>query len=311
MKALASILFFQALIFADDAYMGTNGGNIFPQKATRIEMARESVSIDLEKGGGSVKCKFWFVNRGASDTVYVGFPDVQINVAGYTETAKDFKTWVNGRSVEVKRDSILDTSDPTDSSKNSWYVWKAFFPKDDTTVIENRYFGLWGGSYCEKSFAYIIGTGNSWNGPIGKGRVVFNYGNLLSSLFVGKGVWKDKDDLLPEYYEDSAVYEFSHYAPKDGERLDVWFSSYWGNVDSTSCPGFYIPIDSLGNKDEIVDELFARQGHIFKSKSIQKKYAAKRWYKPRRPLKLAELPQDIQNYIVRLKSGKNRLVGEK
>jgi hypothetical protein len=258
MKAYILTLLFTTMIYADDAYMGTNGGNIYPQKASHIEMAKESVTIDLEKGGGIVKCKFWFVNKGPSDTIYVGFPDVQIHIAGYTEPAKNFKTWVNGQSVEVKRDSILDTSDPSDTLKDSWYVWKAFFPKNDTTIIENQYFGLWGGSYCEKSFAYIIGTGNSWSGPIGKGRVVFNYVNLLSSIFIGKGIWKDKDDLIPKYYEDSAVYELANYTPKNGERLDVWFSSYWANMDSTSCPGFYIPIDSLRNKDEIVNELFAR-----------------------------------------------------
>lgn len=310
MKALLLTLFIPFLIFANDSYMGTDGGNIFPKKASDIRMLREAISIDLEKGGGLVNCKFWFVNNGASDSIYVGFPDVQINPASMSEPAKDFKAWVGGMQVEVKRDSLIEPIDSIDTLKNSWYFWKAFFPKGDTILIENQYFGLWGGSYCEKCFSYIIGTGNSWSGPIGEGSIVFHHGNLLSSLFIGNRNWSSPGDLVPNYFEDSTVYEFSNYTPKVGERLNIWFSSYWGNMDSTSCPGFYIPIDSLFHKDEIINELFARHGHVFKSKALRNRYSSKKWYRPKKGMKLTDLPPAVQSYIVNLKSGKDRMMSK-
>lgn len=289
---------------ANDSYLGTDGGNIYPQKSTHIRMVREKITIDLMKEGGEVDCQFWFVNEGETDTVIVGFPDVEISPSSANEAAKNFQTWVNQKSVPVFRDSIQEVVDSSDTLKTSWYYWKAYFKKQDTTVIQNKYFGVWGGSYCEKRFNYIIGTGNKWLGPIGSGRIVFHHGNLLSSLFVGKGFWRDSLDLKPTYFEDSTVYEFHDYTPRNRENVDLWFSSYWKNLNDTSCPGFYIPTDSLKRKTEMVNELFARSGHVFASKKLNEKFQRKPWYKPIKPLKLTDLEKNMQHYIRNLKEKK-------
>jgi hypothetical protein len=302
------LLIFQGALLANDSYLGTDAGNIYPQKSTNIQMLKEVVNINLEKEGGMVHCRFWFLNRGISDTIFVGFPDFYINPAQTSEPAKNFKAWVNGNPARVQRDSLNEIVDSDDTAKSSWYYWKAYFPKDDTTIIENQYYGVWGGSYCEKRFSYIIGTGNKWNGPILNGRVVFHHGSLLSSLFVANNFLLEPGDLRPKHYEDSTVYEFSNYRPKDNERLDLWISSYWKNGDSTNCPGYFIPTDRLKQKDEMINELYARQGHIFKSKTLQAKYSSKAWYKPDKTLSLSDLPKNIQYYIMNLKSGKNKLM---
>jgi len=300
-KTIIAIMFMVATAVCNDSYLGTQGGIIYPQKSTSISMLKENVSITLSKAGGDVYCKFWLLNKGKNDTVIVGFPDKKINPAGYNETAQSFLSYVNGKNVSVNKDSLMEFYDE-DTVKESWYYWKVFFPMGDTIVIENKYSGLWGGSYCEKQFEYIIGTGNKWAGPIGNGRIVFHHGNLLSSLFIEKSIWKDTNDLKPIYYTDSTVYEFSNYTPRENETIDVWFSSYWNNVNGMKCPGFYIRPDSLKNKREMVNELFARCGNVFTNKSLQEFYLKQAWYTPKRKLSLEDLPMDIKTYIINLKA---------
>jgi hypothetical protein len=285
----------------NDSYLGTQGGTIYPQKSNSISMVKENVSIILSRTGGNVYCKFWLLNKGNDDTVIVGFPDKKINPAGYNESAQSFVTYVNGKQVSVRRDSLLEFY-TGDTIKESWYYWKVHFPTNDTVFIENKYSGLWGGSYCEKKFEYIIGTGNKWAEPIGHGRIVFHHGNLLSTLFIGKSILKDTNDLKPTYYTDSTVYEFSNYTPKDHETVDLWFSSYWDNLKGQKCPGFYIRPDTLKFKREMVNELFARCGNVFTNKELQGYYLKQAWYKPIGKLTLEELPINIKTYIINLKA---------
>ena len=72
---------------------------------------------------------------------------------------------------------------------NYWYAWEMTFASEDTVIVENDYVALWGGSNSDtKDFAYMFGTGGSWHGPIGYGRIVVDHSEVASGNFCRRAV---------------------------------------------------------------------------------------------------------------------------
>jgi hypothetical protein len=285
MKTFLVIITLALSLCADDSYLGGVGGNIFGEEQSEsIQMVREIVWINLTKSGGHVKCKFWFYNKDTIvHNVSVGFPNFKFSPSGGTDSLTNFICKVNGKlENEIgKTKCATFYSDTNALVEKDWFTWNVEFKNNDTTIIENEYNGKWGGTICERAFVYTIGTGSTWNGPIGEARIVFYHQNLASKNFViTDSIWAHRK---PMYFDDSTVYEFNNYKPRRNEEVEIWFHSYWDfgdkRVKDIKCPGFYGHVKSAEQARLMRNEIFARHGYIFKDLELSKYFKKTSWYK--------------------------------
>jgi hypothetical protein len=303
-------------IFADDAILGSEGGNVFLSKSEDIQMVKEVVRINMEKDKCRVHCKFWFYNQAKSDiNAFVGFPNYYISPAISPLPITEFTCHVNGKPVQVDEKREIDTlsvASGADSSEaiNDWFSWPTTFPAGDTTIIENDYVGKWGLSPHDlRTFDYLLGTGRSWNGPIIDGTIIVDHSQIASSNFVFASS-TDTNAISITVWNDSSVFRFRNLMPKSDERIVVEVICFWDNADAN---GFGAPIlnaDGIWYKDRyretifelmkekgldpqnMINEIYARRGYIFSNAKLQDYFSHTSWYKPNKNFS----PQDFSMY---------------
>jgi hypothetical protein len=192
-----------------------------------------------------------------------------------------------------------------------WYTWNVSFEPGATVLVENTYYGDWGGRVdLTYNFEYLIGTAQTWLGTIGNGRVVFDYTNLASSLFLGTTYYSDNtlpEGLTRKIFPDSTVFSYENYLPDWEEVLSVrflWISNsglYEGNWDFEANPylsrqdfDFNFPKAKLRL---MRNEIFARHGYIFKDQDLQAYFAGKSWYRKDETFDFNELGR-MEQYLV-------------
>lgn len=274
------------LVFADDSFMGSTGGNVFPSKSRTIKMVREYVVLKLEKDGYTTKCTFWFYNKGKDIDAVVGFPDYLDIVSGGTLPLSNFTCRVNGAPQKVAlKEEVFSADDPVEA--RFWFSWHSHFKSHDTTVIENEYAGKYGGfNYLDAEEAvYIIGTGRSWYGAIGYGRIVFDHSDLATTNFTFSSF--DKSRIKMTDMIDSTVLEFNNLIPNKDESVGISVYNIWEdrqdfgtNLQKESLElQFKVQIEAKGSPQFLINEIYARHGYIFKNDSIQNFYRQRGWYK--------------------------------
>lgn len=160
------------------------GSNIEPAQATKVQMAAESVLIDVlsVKGKGvsalpiaAVTAKFTMRNAGdADETMTVRFPisdpsGLGDGFGGQPEI-DNIVVKVNGKIVPTR---VITTPNPA-GEKEPPIKWAAFdvtFPKGRDTKIEVSYILQSTGYMPYGAFKYILETGAGWDGPIGEGEI--------------------------------------------------------------------------------------------------------------------------------------------
>lgn len=160
------------------------GSNIEPGQQTRVQMAAESVLIEVlnVKGKGvsalplaAVTARFTMRNAGdADETMTVRFPisDPSGMGDGYGEQPEidNITVKVNGKLVPTH---VITTPSPA-GEKDPPIKWAAFdvtFPKGRDTKIEVGYILQSTGYMPYGAFKYILETGAGWDGPIGEGEI--------------------------------------------------------------------------------------------------------------------------------------------
>ncbi len=160
------------------------GSNIEPGQQTRVQMAAESVLIEVlnVKGKGvsalplaAVTARFTMRNAGdADETMTVRFPisDPSGMGDGYGGQPEidNITVKVNGKLVPTH---IITTPNPA-GEKDPPIKWAAFdvtFPKGRDTKIEVGYILQSTGYMPYGAFKYILETGAGWDGPIGEGEI--------------------------------------------------------------------------------------------------------------------------------------------
>lgn len=160
------------------------GSNIEPAQATRVQMAAESVLIDVlsVKGKGvsalplaAVTAKFTMRNAGdADETMTVRFPisdpsGMGDGFGGQPEI-DNIVVKVNGKIVPTR---VITSPNPA-GEKEPPIKWAAFdvtFPKGRDSKIEVSYILQSTGYMPYGAFKYILETGAGWDGPIGEGEI--------------------------------------------------------------------------------------------------------------------------------------------
>lgn len=320
--AFLILLFTMTDLKADDAFLGTRSGNVFPIiRNETIRMVKEEIRIVMDYDSCKVFCKFWFQNLGSKEeNVFMGFPDYFEDVAGNSRALRNFTCNVN--SIKTDFDKMTQTTQyESDTLKqaveyNKWYCWTTHFEPKETILVENTYVGDWGGSIdgtC--GFEYLIGTAQTWCNTIGSGEVTFDYSKIASDLFVDTTYYSYstlRPGMKRTIHKDSTVYSFNDYLPKWNETLSLNLICYWkspyGEVDKNLVE--YPFKDRYEWRDKNLskqtlrlmrNEIYARHGYIFKDIELQNYFSKQSWYKPDKSFEVQRISKFESAFIKYLK----------
>ncbi len=185
---------------ADDGGIAWGGSPKLLSTHPSVSMQSEVIRITLNNDTETVDCNFVFKNNGMATTVRMGFPDGAdgtMDAEEEVDTQADpnwrkkpmqplftsFKSWVNG--VPTKTTLIR-----ADEPGNYWHAKSVFFPQSSTRIVRDLYtlpvggsiMGSGSGSFSEAS--YILHTGASWHGPIGRIEVDVTFNTTVGAKTV-------------------------------------------------------------------------------------------------------------------------------
>jgi hypothetical protein len=157
---------------ADDAAFSVVGSAGTFVKNNQIRMVSEDVRIDLSNAGIHVVATFWFRNEGKRTDVTMAFPEDNETEQGRVVITK-FLSTVDGRSVKVKRTPAGGKS----PFKSAW-VKRVHFRARQTRRVVAEYWAKHGdiGDYIVDD--YVLQTGASWKGKIGRATITVDWSKL-------------------------------------------------------------------------------------------------------------------------------------
>lgn len=238
---------FPMTVSADDGTLGGTGITVFPIFDTEVEMEEEIIDIVVRDGCSYVTCQFFFHNTGESTDLLVGFPTqypggYESQEALDTEMAEEyfdemyvtqlnwFRTFVDGERVRVsvKKGLVPEGNNTEELYFPQWYTWRMHFAANERIKVVNKYWmeNSFGGESTEW-ISYILRSGATWKGPIGKitVRMQLEDYDLSDTSFPG---------MPPTYIEENGtiVWEAEDLEPLDD--ADVWtidtpYSQFGGN----------------------------------------------------------------------------------
>lgn len=178
------------LASANDTALSTGGAPKALRSHLSICMVSEVVRLDVGEDKVWVDCTFTFENTSRrSVTVRMGFPDIgygaldpdeerryqdRWRVSGPESTFDRFDSWVDGQKVPT---NLFRSDRPGEF----WHIKTVRFPGLGRRIVRDRYiqhigFGPVGVSANRFGFAaraaYILHTGSSWHGRIGRSEVI-------------------------------------------------------------------------------------------------------------------------------------------
>jgi hypothetical protein len=157
---------------ADDGAMYGVGGSLALMKGhPTVRMVSEEVKIRLPEA--EVEAQFVLRNEGPATWVTIGFPETGggADFPGTDQSSfTGFRSTVDGKPVRVSR--VIESRGGGMSDYHFWWVKRVHFARGQTRVVVNRYTGELGfDSGGHRSFTYVLKTGASWKGSIGRARI--------------------------------------------------------------------------------------------------------------------------------------------
>jgi hypothetical protein len=178
---LLSIVFGEAAC-ADDGGISFGGSPHLLKGHSSVSMQSEVVQIEIYKKVIKVDCKFVFHNSGPASTVRMGFPDQGVGAAepyqgdpvpigpGLKATFLSYDSYVDGKKVPTK---LV----PTNDRSLYWHTKTVTFKAKSDCIIRDVYTLPPGAQVTSENGMYqqtyyILHTGASWHGPIGKAEII-------------------------------------------------------------------------------------------------------------------------------------------
>ncbi len=170
---------------ADDGSVETVGGAVRLMKShSSIRMVSETVKVRVTPSLAEVDCQFVMRNEGPTDTVLVGFPDGDMGPymgGGEEYEIEGFRSWVDGEEAKCQRVPASEAQ-VAPSAVGSWWTKLVVFPAGAVRRIRNHYAvsPSWHPRLLEseadsiagdRTFRYILWTGASWKGVIGRAEI--------------------------------------------------------------------------------------------------------------------------------------------
>jgi hypothetical protein len=168
-----------AIAEPNDGWVGYGGAPKLMKGHPTVRLVDERVVLYIKKKTKVVDCSFVFKNEGPATTVRMGFPDQDSSYDVEGEQQKStfnyFRSYVDGKRYGTKF--------TLGERGNGWQVKHVPFARGQSRRIRNVYevalgrgnMGGIGGSVHYAS--YILETGASWKGKIGKTEIVVVFGS--------------------------------------------------------------------------------------------------------------------------------------
>lgn len=225
MRIATCVVTFWALMAAsaaaDDGVFEGSGGTVVLSRTDNVRMVAEEVVFDLtEPDVIHVSCVFVVVNEGPEDRLFVGFPDYWPSPDDDSQRAdgrsaiSDLVIMVDGLRVATRAVPVDDAPGVigplmgTNASYNQAHIWECAFAPGQTRVLRTEYRHVYSGSTSASHvLSYVLRTGASWKGPIGKVVVRIKRGAMRL-----KCPWYPRDWILDgdEYVWTSAELDPDH-----------------------------------------------------------------------------------------------------
>jgi hypothetical protein len=203
----------------DSAVVGV-GGVIKPMKNhPSIVLRSHVVKIKLTPEYADVDCTFVLHNTGKATSVLIGFPesgggDIVVPKMGF----RYFRSYVDGKRVQVRVQEQRRDVDPGGYFR--WYLKRVRFGAGQTRVIRNVYRAPLGAiSTGHNFFDYILTTGASWKGKIGRSDIIVELSGLKHVVDL---------EIRPEGYRrvgNRIVWRLENYEPK--ENIFIMFFQHY------------------------------------------------------------------------------------
>lgn len=203
------VLAFSTLALADDGWVGPAGGSVrLMYGHPSIRMVSERVNIVLPKG--IVTATFVFKNEGKPTTVLMGFPEAGSGGLKRLKTDTNFRwfrSYVDGKRVQVTRvpELGIGANDAHGDEYKVWWTKKVAFRRGQTRRVTCQYSAaVGGGIYGDRFFEYVLHSGASWKGTIGKALVTVDFRDIgrLSQVEFEPGVWVRRGKRATTFLRD-------------------------------------------------------------------------------------------------------------
>jgi len=181
---LAALPFMPPLACADDGGISFGGNPHLMKGHATVSMKNEVVKMDVKDKVIKVDCIFVFHNSGPACTVRMGFPDQGLGAAepyqgdpvptrNLKATFLTYDSWVDGKKVPTK---LI----PTNDRALYWHTKTVTFKGNSDCTIRDVYTLPPGGQVTNENGLYqqtyyVLHTGASWHGPIGRAEVIVNF----------------------------------------------------------------------------------------------------------------------------------------
>jgi hypothetical protein len=208
----------------DSAVVGI-GGVIKPmENHPSIVLRSHMVKVKITPEYADVDCTFVLHNTGKATRVLIGFPesgggDIVVPKMGF----EYFRSYVDGKRVQVRVQEQRRDVDPGGYFR--WYLKRVRFGAGQTRVIRNVYRAPLGAiSTGHDFFDYILTTGASWKGKIGRSDIIVELSGLKHVVDL---------EIRPEGYRrvgNRIVWRLENYEPKENIFI-MFFQHYRLNAD--------------------------------------------------------------------------------
>ena len=196
--------------FANDGYSGGVGETPMPRNSKDIIMEKEVVHVILHEDFAEVECAYQFKNTGKAQAVMMGFPERPHQDSDFLPITI-FRAYIDEKEIPVKMTEVTLEQGQFGyeeyGEKSNWFIQEVPFEAGERKVVVNRYLGPHGGTVSPASsymtnFAYILHTGATWKGKLGRSDVIVT--------FAGGFTWDS-------FKADAKAYEAIDYAVPQGE----------------------------------------------------------------------------------------------
>jgi len=223
--SVLAALFLPVFAYADDAVIGRTPAGVYPMMDAVVEMVSEDIVIDMEKN--KVDCTFKFRNTGEARDVLMGFPGKLREDLGssfsddVSLSLSNFKAFVNGEEVPVTREQGIQPEIAL-PDYSEWFTFTVPFKEGETVTVRNTYDYVPSyNSIGDVTTGYVLQTGATWKGKIGKVRVEFKLGSIkpwqIERLkpggfkFAGNSIVWERKNIEPAY-DLQVIYNIWHYS---------------------------------------------------------------------------------------------------
>ena len=221
-------------VLADDAVIGRTPAGVYPMMDAVVEMVSEDIVIDVNRN--TVECTFEFLNTGEARDVLMGFPGKLREDLGSSFsddaslTLDNFKTFVNGEELPVKRENGIQPKIAM-PDYSEWFTFTVPFQEGEKVIVRNTYDYMPSyNSIGDVTTGYVLQTGATWKGKIGKARVEFKLGSVkpwqVEQLkpggfkFEGNSIVWERANIEPTY-DLQMTYNTWHYSEEFLEMMEA------------------------------------------------------------------------------------------